>query len=300
MTLFGLSVAQEVKTYSVYDANQNGEITITDVSETVEQVMNSVAATSTQQYVTADDLNAVLSNLTKKIELINNKLDYIMKKEELGNPFVYPDENGIITNGHDYVDLGITYSNGRTIYWATCNVGATTPEENGDVFMWGETEPKAEGDNSYKYFQDGEPTKYCTRGGYEYLDREDDAAFVNWGGSWRMPGTGDLEALMNRCYWQWVNSYNGKNVSGYVVYKAKADSDKGKYSFDNPTLSSSYSVSSDAHIFLPAVGTGGACYWSDELFRLPTLAYLFCFSPSSIELGGDSRTWPAFVRPVCM
>ena len=44
-------------------------------------------------------------------------------------------DKGII-NGHEYVDLGLS------VKWATCNVGASKPEEYGDYFAWGETEPK--------------------------------------------------------------------------------------------------------------------------------------------------------------
>jgi hypothetical protein len=39
-------------------------------------------------------------------------------------------------NGYTYVDLGLS------VKWATCNVGAATPEEYGDYFAWGEVEPK--------------------------------------------------------------------------------------------------------------------------------------------------------------
>ncbi len=41
-------------------------------------------------------------------------------------------------DGHDYVDLGLPSGT----LWATCNVGASSPEEYGDYFAWGETEPK--------------------------------------------------------------------------------------------------------------------------------------------------------------
>ena len=34
-------------------------------------------------------------------------------------------------NGHEYVDLGLS------VKWATCNVGAEKPEENGDYYAWG-------------------------------------------------------------------------------------------------------------------------------------------------------------------
>ena len=41
-----------------------------------------------------------------------------------------------IENNHEYVDLGLS------VKWATCNVGASSPEEYGNYFAWGETEPK--------------------------------------------------------------------------------------------------------------------------------------------------------------
>lgn len=84
--------------------------------------------------------------------------------------------------------------------WATCNVGATTSEEYGDYFAWGEITPK---DNysweTYKYCKGTENTlmKYCTDADYAYgvvgyvdhkltLELEDDAAHVHLGGDWRM------------------------------------------------------------------------------------------------------------------
>ena len=42
------------------------------------------------------------------------------------------------SNSHKYVDLGLS------VKWATCNVGASSPEEYGDYFVWGETKTKDE------------------------------------------------------------------------------------------------------------------------------------------------------------
>ena len=42
-----------------------------------------------------------------------------------------------IINGHEYVDLGLPSG----LKWATCNVGATNPEDYGDYFDWGATVP---------------------------------------------------------------------------------------------------------------------------------------------------------------
>ena len=50
---------------------------------------------------------------------------------------IAPSENVDSHNGHEYVDLGLS------VKWATCNVGATKPEEYGDYFAWGETQPKS-------------------------------------------------------------------------------------------------------------------------------------------------------------
>lgn len=36
---------------------------------------------------------------------------------------------------HEWVDLGLPSG----VKWATCNVGASTPEAYGDYFAWGET-----------------------------------------------------------------------------------------------------------------------------------------------------------------
>ncbi len=65
-----------------------------------------------------------------------------------------------IENGHEYVDLGLPSGT----KWATCNVGATSPEEYGDYYAWGETEPKTTYSwRTYKYGPYyGELTKYPT------------------------------------------------------------------------------------------------------------------------------------------
>ena len=124
-------------------------------------------------------------------------------------------------NGHEYVDLGLPSG----IKWATCNVGADTPEEYGDYFAWGETEPKEIYDwSTYKYYNGSSTpmTKYWTKSSSGTVDNktvlelEDDAAYVNWGGKWRMPTRAEQEELMdtNNCTWVWITQ-NG--VNGYIV-----------------------------------------------------------------------------------
>ena len=120
-------------------------------------------------------------------------------------------------NGHEYVDLGLS------VKWATCNVGASQPEEYGDYFAWGETEPKEVYEwSTYKWCNgsDNTQTKYCTNSSYgtvdnkTQLDKEDDAASVNWGGAWRMPTEEEIDELRTDCTWE-VDTLNG--VAGLIL-----------------------------------------------------------------------------------
>ena len=124
-------------------------------------------------------------------------------------------------NGHEYVDLGLPSG----IKWATCNVGATKPEEFGGYYAWGETEEKSNYDwSTYKWYNISSFTwtKYYTDSDYDkvdyekVLDSEDDVAHVKWGGSWRMPTKEDIEELCYVCDWEWTtqNGVNGHKVTG--------------------------------------------------------------------------------------
>lgn len=83
-------------------------------------------------------------------------------------------------NRHEYVDLGLN------VMWATCNVGAKSPEDYGQYFAWGEIRPKS------SYIQDNSATT-----GQELDDisgkSKYDAASANWGGQWRMPTIDDVK-----------------------------------------------------------------------------------------------------------
>jgi uncharacterized protein (TIGR02145 family) len=121
------------------------------------------------------------------------------------------------SNAHAYVDLGLS------VKWATCNVGADSPEEYGDYFAWGETQPKSTYNwETYKWCEGryNTYTKYCTDSGYGTVDNKtilelsDDAANANWGGSWRLPTKEEQDELRTQCTWTW-STKNG--VNGYIV-----------------------------------------------------------------------------------
>ena len=121
-----------------------------------------------------------------------------------------------VTDGSDVslgeaIDLGLPSGT----LWASCNVGATKPEEYGDYFAWGETSPKE--NYSWETYKWGNPpTKYNNEDGKLELDPEDDAAYANWGNEWRMPSYEQLDELKELCQWEWItlNGINGYNVVG--------------------------------------------------------------------------------------
>ena len=116
------------------------------------------------------------------------------------------------------VDLGLS------VKWASCNVGASSPEECGGYYSWGEIEEKSDySKNTYKWVNNGDWNnfvKYCTDSSYGTVDNktilelEDDVAHVKWGGTWRMPTFAEFQELQDNCIWEWT-SINGTN--GYKV-----------------------------------------------------------------------------------
>ena len=105
-----------------------------------------------------------------------------------------------------FVDLGLPSGT----LWATCNVGAISPEQKGDFFAWGETKTNSSYEwSGYSYSNAKSLTKYCTKSSYgsngftdglTELLPEDDAATANWGAEWQMPSIVQFEELMNDEY----------------------------------------------------------------------------------------------------
>ena len=193
-------------------------------------------------------------------------------------------------NGHEYVDLGLPSG----LKWATCNVGANSPEEYGGYYAWGETEEKSSyGWSTYKWCNGSynTMTKYCTDrydgtvDNKTVLDPGDDVAHVKWGGNWRMPTKAEQDELRNKCSWTWT-AQNG--VNGYRVTGPNGNS-----------------------IFLPAVGwrsgTGvyirgyDGYYWSSSLnSNVSSDAYILYFYDDSYlnEANNGLRYYGFSVRPV--
>ena len=147
------------------------------------------------EWNTKPDGSGVTYAYGTKISIDKNIILYAQWEKALGTPA-------------EYVDLGLS------VKWATYNVGATTPEDYGDYFAWGEVKSKIDyTENNYKYQG---YTKYNPTDKKKVLDIIDDAARMNWGGKWRMPSDSEWGELISQCTWEWDNEKNG-----YVVTSQK-------------------------------------------------------------------------------
>ena len=197
---------------------------------------------------------------------------------------------GTALHEDDYVDLGLPSG----LLWATCNVGADSPEDYGDYFAWGETTPKDVYNwSTYQYGNDwNQMTKYCNDSYYGYngftdnlttLLPEDDAATTNWGDGWRMPTEEEWEELLNNTT---VTLTTQNGVNGRL-----------------------FTASNGNTLFLPAAGnrTGSSLfdagsfgvYWSSSLNTgNPFSARFFTFYPGDYGIGYADRYYGRSVRPV--
>lgn len=118
-------------------------------------------------------------------------------------------------SGHGYVDLGLPSG----LKWATMNVGASSPEENGNYYGWSETTIKSEYLPEDNIAFDKDKESLCSLGVIDdagILTISYDAAHANWGGSWRMPTDEDFEELKAKCRWIYIflNDSPGWKVVG--------------------------------------------------------------------------------------
>ena len=228
----------------------------------------------------------------KNLNIFSSIIEYENTKSEgvLNAPNVsFVDEDSSVRyllefdpyNGYDYIDLGLS------VKWATCNVGASSPEEYGLYFAWGET-------TGYTGEQVTSGVRAFTQEEYNAgsaasisadLTLEQDAAHVNFGGRWRMPTKDEYQELFDKCNGVWTNNYNGTGVKG-CVFTSKVNGNSvffpaaGYYSFSDVT----------------GVGDLGQ-YWSASLDTY--YGKYLNFTSGYKSVGNSFREYGLTVRAVC-
>ncbi len=176
--------------------------------------------------------------------------------------------------------IGEAVDMGLSVKWSSVNIGASSPEQSGNFYAWGEIETK----ENYSW----DTYKYCGEfigDNKTTLEKADDAAAANWGGDWAMPSPDDFSELQQYCTCTWTTQ-NG--VNGYLIKGTNGNS-----------------------IFLPAAGYryhgdlndegSYGYYWSSSLYELHS-GYgcdLYFYEGYFYPWYGNRRDGGQSVRPVC-
>lgn len=187
-------------------------------------------------------------------------------------------------NGHEWVDLGLPSGT----KWATCNVGASRPEDYGSYFSWSDTFSRS---NHFEHIltKNKSISELQTEGIIDLngnLKYEYDAAYANWGPSWRIPNKDDYEELITECIWT-LNTQKGKK--GYT-----ATGPNGKSIF--------FPLSGDRHKESEGPrGTGiWGSYWSATVYDKNFWSNYFYIQQENglVKTNNDARFTGRSIRPI--
>ena len=203
--------------------------------------------------------------------------------------------------GHEYVDLGLS------VMWATCNLGATYPDGHGDYYAWGEITTKANyAAEKYRFYKSGNLindnntvsdnfifTKYITnssKGAVDnkiVLDKVDDAAYIKWGGNWRIPTNEEYKELISNTICELVKL---RGTAGIKI-TSKKEGYKDNYIF---VPLSGMHFNAELNDF----GQNGI-YWSSTVYsENPAAACCITFDKESSEFVVGYRFTGMSIRPV--
>ena len=163
-----------------------------------------------------------------------------------------------------WVDLGLPSG----ILWAKYNVGATSPEEYGGYYAWGETEEK----DSYtlkNYLYYNTVDDVYENIGLDISSTIYDAAHVKWGNGARIPRVTELKELLAQCEWEKgdINGVNGyycigpnQNSIFFPFACLKGVSNEEVYGSDQ------YSYIRSSNVYPESVDGYGTGWWAYGLF----------------------------------
>ena len=172
------------------DVDGDGTINTTDIVEVVNFIMNKTSNNINEMAADVNEDGTV--NAADIVSIVN----------------IIPDNNNTQQDvPAEAVDLGLPSGT----LWASCNVGATKPEEMGGYYAWGETEEKAEyTKDTYLYwsnqFNGGDDI------GENICGTNYDVAHVKWSQGWQMPDLDQIKELLENCSHEVVEQNNVKGM----------------------------------------------------------------------------------------
>ena len=191
----------------------------------------------------------------------------------------------------EVVDLGLS------VKWASFNLGASKPGDNGLYYAWGEIDPKTsfrQGQGNYKW-GDKPYNKYGNIDNKLVLEEEDDVAHVQLGGNWRLPTPSEIVELKDSCTW----SQTTVNFTAGYLITSKKEGYTDRSIFipfagyrSGETL---YKNGSGGYYWTNSLNGTGGYYWTDSFNGE---VYILQFGPRNLDFMSN-RYYGLPVRPVC-
>ena len=190
----------------------------------------------------------------------------------------------------DAIDLGLPSG----LKWASFNVGATSYDEPGDYFAWGETWTKDDYvEENYSFYipNDYGVTKYNPRNsGFGKVDNKsilepvDDVAAKQYGGKWHMPTVDDFQELEDNCDWGLI-TYNGAK---YIAVMGSNEN------YILLPLTEYYTMGSEQSPY------NRVMLWTSNVYTVnPMNAYTAVLTKNNISSSMTERWWGIRIRAVC-
>ena len=201
-------------------------------------------------------------------------------------------------NGYKYVDLGLPSGT----MWATCNVGATKPEDSCLLFQFGQVNGYKYGDANHNFrtnaqnLEDGATSEYIpiTSSSKTYkvndiLDLADDAAHVNMGGKWKMPTQMQYSEMFNNTTHTVIKDLKNKQKVIGMLFTSKINNKRLFVPFAGYWYNGSFAAAGSL-----------AFVWSSQVHpSIVDFAYVLnCNSGGNAYISYEGRSYAFSVRGV--
>ncbi len=235
---------------------------ITGISVQYGRTMEDLSNSAKASFDLLNGFSAILS------ELEDGVLYYYCVDISVGSKHIKSGINYFFTFSRGPVDLDLPSGN----LWASYNVGASLPTEDGDYFAWGETSAKdLYSWTTYKYCAEITATSYrfskyttVSQGQFKHdnqveLRQEDDAACSNMGIGWCIPTSKDWKELLEHCI---LKNIVINNVRGLLISSREEPNNFKKTIFLSSQTGYMYGTQCQ--------DKSSGLYWSSNLAVYPT------------------------------
>lgn len=194
-----------------------------DATATIEVPVECALSSTVVQNI---DMLVIPTTINEDAEFVltidGNDYNFIIPQSEweAGQQYTYPitiSRNTVPTpepTVGEAVYMGFNGDDGKPLYWSVCNLGASSPEDYGGLYGWGDPTGKKTSTNLNDYPSANPPADIS---GTEY-----DVVRAMWGNEWRMPSQREFRNLMNSCICEWATQ---KGISGFL-FTSKSNGNK--------------------------------------------------------------------------